>query len=108
MANSLVTIGIFTSAERLREQLVQHLHENDLRQGLSLALFVERPWSHYLREMSQDRTYGDHLTLQVAADILGISISIWSSLGPEAAVEILSQNIEAPLGHIFPGHFAEN
>ena len=71
MANSLATIGLFTSAERLREQLVQYLHENDVMQGLSLALFVERPWSQYLRRMSQDGTYGDRLTLQVAADMLG-------------------------------------
>ena len=77
-------------------------------QGLSLALFVERPWSQYLRRMSQDGTYGDRLTLQVAADMLGISISVRSSLGPEAAVEILPQNIEAPLGHIYLGQFAEN
>ena len=31
MANSLATIGLFTSAERLREQLVQYLHKNDVR-----------------------------------------------------------------------------
>ena len=75
---------------------------------MSLALFVERPWSQYLREMSQDGTCGNHLTLQVAADMLGISINVRSSLRPEAAVEILSRNIEALLGHIFLGHFAEN
>ena len=71
-------------------------------------MFVERPWSWYLREMSYDGTYSDPLTLQVAADMLCIVISVRSSLGPGAAVKILPQNIEAPLGHIFLGHFTKN
>ncbi|KAL9959957.1 hypothetical protein ACROYT_G033336 [Oculina patagonica] len=64
------------------------------------------PWDRYLTAMSQDGEYGDHLTLQAAADIFNIEIVVVSSLGPDATV-VISPTSSIPVATIQLGHFAE-
>ena len=54
----------------------------------TLELFAGRPWEIYFREMEQDRTYGDQVTLQAISDICAIRICVLSTLGVSAGVEI--------------------
>ena len=62
-------LGIFRSAETIREEVVQYLEEHpNNAEGIPLQLFVAVPWSQYMREMLTDDTYGDQLTFQTAAD----------------------------------------
>lgn len=56
--------------------------------------------------MARDGTYGDHLTLQAAADLLNVEFIVISSLGP-AAKTILSPTDWLPLCSFHIGHFAE-
>ena len=62
-------LGIFRSAETIREEVVQYFedHPNNA-EGIPLALFAAVPWSQYMREMLTYDTYGDQLTCQTAAD----------------------------------------
>ena len=56
--------------------------------------------------MAQDGTYGDHLTLQVAADLYNVDFTVISSLGPSATT-IISPLQSLPLDSFHIGHFAE-
>ena len=62
-------LGIFRSAETIREEVVQYFedHPNNA-EGIPLELFAAVPWSQYMREMLTDDTYGDQLTFQTATD----------------------------------------
>ena len=62
-------LGIFRSAETIREEVVQYLedHPNNA-EGIPLEIFAAMPCSPYMREMLTNDTYGDQLTLQAAAD----------------------------------------
>ena len=51
--------------------------------------FTVVPWPTYIENIARDGTYGDHLTLQVTADILNVDFFVISSLGP-AATTIIS------------------
>ncbi|KAJ7391203.1 hypothetical protein OS493_019334 [Desmophyllum pertusum] len=65
-----MNIGVFRSVETLRKEIVSFLesHPNS-PDGTPLELFTGTPWSQYLRLMARTGTYGDHLTLQAAADV---------------------------------------
>ena len=65
------------------------------------------PWDKYLESMACDRTYGDHLTLQAAANVFQIQIIVFSTLGPIATQVISPANGGNPLCSLHLGHFAE-
>ena len=56
----------------LRQRVVDHLEANkDVFAG-----FVPAPWASYVRAMRKQGTWGDHCTLLVAADLLGIRVQV--------------------------------
>ena len=97
----LRSIGLYQSVETLREQVVQYLENHPHMQN-----FVTVTWPTYLGNMARDGTYGDHLTLQAAADLLNVEFIVISSLGP-AATTIISPTDSLPLCSFHIGHFAE-
>ena len=68
--------------------------------------FTAVTWPTYLENMARDGAYGDHLTLQVAADLLNVEFIVISSLGP-AATTIISPTDSLPLCSFHIVHFAE-
>lgn len=56
--------------------------------------------------MARDGTYGDHITLQAAADVFNIQIVIYSTLGKMATQRISPMN-SSPTATFYLGHFAE-
>ena len=66
-------------------------------------MFAFVPWSDYLFNMARDGTYGDEITLQAIADCYSITISVVSTLGPDAAHNIIPNSghigVELCLGH---------
>lgn len=57
--------------------------------------------------MACDGTYGDHLTLQAAANVFQIQIIVFSTLGPTATQVISPANGGDPLCTLHLGHFAD-
>ena len=100
-------LGIFRSAETIREEVVQYLedHPNNA-EGIPLELFAAMPWSQYLREMLTDGTYGEQLTLQAAADLCNIQIVVFSTLGANETA-VISPSFSNPIATIHLGHYAE-
>ena len=103
----LRSIGIERSPETLRREIVRYLQQNpnDL-EGFPLELFVGQRWSDYLAEMIKDGTYGDHITLQAAANIFNVQFTVHSSLGVEANTVISSFGHNG-VANFNLGHFAE-
>ena len=56
--------------------------------------------------MACNGTYGDHLTLQAAADVFNIQIVVYSTLGTLATQTISPMN-GSPIATFYLGHFAE-
>ena len=80
-------LGIFRSQETLRKEIVQYLEENPLDvDGFPLLVLVPEfnSWEDYLQYMARSNTFGDQLTLYVAANLLNIIIQVISTLGPGA------------------------
>ncbi|KAL9960366.1 hypothetical protein ACROYT_G033814 [Oculina patagonica] len=103
----LQRLGFYRSEESIREEIVRYLTQNPFNaDGIPLENFAAMPWDRYLTAMSQDGEYGDHLTLQAAADIFNIEIVVVSSLGPDATV-VISPTSSIPVATIQLGHFAE-
>ena len=69
--------------------------------------FTDLPWPAYLSAMSQNGTFGDHITLQAASDLYNVEFEVLSSNGPgyTTTVSPMSAN---PLCTFILGHFAEN
>ena len=91
----------------MREEIVSYLesHPNS-PDGIPMELFAGIPWDQYLGLMARDGTYGDHLTLQAAADVFNIQIVIYSTLGTMATQTISPMN-SSPTVTFYLGHFAE-
>ena len=68
--------------------------------------FTLDAWPTYLQNMAKNGTYGDHLTLQAAADLFNVEFIVISSPGPAAATVISPQN-SVPISSFYIGHFAE-
>ena len=91
----------------MREEIVAYLesHPNS-PDGTPMELLAGAPWDQYLRLMGRDGTYGDHLTLQAAADVFNIQIVIYSTLGT-MATQTISPTNSSPIATFYLGHFAE-
>lgn len=59
------------------------------------ADFADDDYHSYVSNMAKDGTWGDHITLQAAADVLGVRILIVSSYQEECIIEILP-HLEQP------------
>eukprot|EP00931_Biecheleriopsis_adriatica_P121099 TRINITY_DN96179_c0_g1_i1.p1 TRINITY_DN96179_c0_g1~~TRINITY_DN96179_c0_g1_i1.p1 ORF type:complete len:207 (+),score=37.33 TRINITY_DN96179_c0_g1_i1:46-621(+) len=69
----------------VREQVV-----NQLRAAAEhYRGFVPGRFEDYLVDMSRDGTWGDHVTLQAAADVLGLKIHVLTDHLSEAFIEVL-------------------
>ena len=75
--------------------------------GFPLNLYTEVPFSKYLDNMSNDGTYGDEITLRVAAKLFNIGFVLVSTLGRAAEVMVTPINF-SPQSRAFLEHFAEN
>ncbi|XP_058770036.1 OVARIAN TUMOR DOMAIN-containing deubiquitinating enzyme 12 isoform X1 [Vicia villosa] len=71
----------------VREQIVQQLKsDSDLYAG-----YVPMAYSEYLKKMSKSGEWGDHVTLQAAADWYGVKIFVITSFKDTCYIEILPQ-----------------
>ncbi|CAJ2629585.1 OVARIAN TUMOR DOMAIN-containing deubiquitinating enzyme 12 isoform X2 [Trifolium pratense] len=71
----------------VREQIVQQLKSDpDLYAG-----YVPMTYSEYLKKMSKSGEWGDHVTLQAAADWYGVKIFVITSFKDTCYIEILPQ-----------------
>ena len=89
MSYILNRIGLPTSPSILRQNVVEYLRHNPTNNASQPSeFFVGRPWEIYLREMEQDGTYGDQITLQTISNIYTFQICVLSTLGlgPDADV----------------------
>lgn len=112
VAHQLRLIGIHRSPITLRSEVVNDLIHNPYTTVAHVHLreFVG-DWSQYILSMSQDGTYGDHVTLQRAAHIYNVQFIVHSSLGPTATQVIsptgsrLDRNLPIlTIGHLAEGH----
>ena len=109
-------LGIFRSLATLRDEIVQNLRSNPFTINVTpLSHYVDgNDWDAYLDSMSRCGTYGDHLTLQRAAEIFNVQFLIISTLGIDASSIISPSNTYSGslpllvLGHIAEGHGEHN
>ena len=101
-------LGIHRSAETVREEIIKYLTNNPSNsEGMPLELFAATPWVEYLHSMAKNGTYGDQITLQVAADLYNIEIVVVSTLGPDATA-VISPASSTPAARVQLEHYAEN
>lgn len=108
----------------IRQCITEYLsRENDNKFDNSMSYyrdFVSRDkipptWDTYLKDMSKNRTFGDHITLQAAAKIFNVQILILSHLGRSSTVLISPKSRDThrfdDIDHSLPlfllGHAAE-
>ena len=107
IAHALSRYGIYRSTQSLRADIVRHLENNpNDRDGMSLELFMGRPFTHYVGQMARYGTYGDQLTLRAAPEIYNIQFTIISTLGAQRMADISPDGFNS-LGRITLGHFPE-
>ncbi|XP_045826013.1 OVARIAN TUMOR DOMAIN-containing deubiquitinating enzyme 10-like isoform X9 [Trifolium pratense] len=68
--------------------------------------YVPMKFSEYLENMSRSGEWGDHVTLQAAADLYGVRIFLMTSFKDTCCIEILP-SFEKPKGVIFISFWAE-
>ena len=108
LANQLSALGIFRSAEMMREEIVHYLQTTTVdNEGFPLLEFLPEfnSWEQYLECMARYNTFGDQITLFAAANLFNINIQVISTLGP-GAEHLFEPSSSVPLGIVFFGHFA--
>ena len=108
LANQLSALGIFRSAETMREEIVRYLQTTTVdNEGFPLLEFLPEfnSWEQYLEYMARYNTFGDQITLFAAANLFNINIQVISTLGP-GAEHLFEPSSSVPLGTVFLGHFA--
>ena len=60
------------------------------------SVFVPDDYSDYVRKMSKDGEWGDHLTLQAASDVYGRRICVLSTYEKNFLIEITPKNMRHP------------
>jgi hypothetical protein len=58
------------------------------RDADAYSVFVGEDYGSYVRDMSRQTTWGDHITLQAAADLYGVSMCVISSYKDNFVIEI--------------------
>ncbi|XP_019444318.1 PREDICTED: uncharacterized protein LOC109348371 isoform X2 [Lupinus angustifolius] len=86
----------------VRRQVVNQLKSNPEIYGG----YVPMEYDDYLGNMSKSGEWGDHVTLQAAADKYGVRIFVMTSFKDTCCIEILP-NFEKPKGVIFLSFWAE-
>ncbi|KAL5569369.1 hypothetical protein UlMin_025944 [Ulmus minor] len=86
----------------VREQIVQQLRSNPEM----YELYVPMAYADYLKKMSENGEWGDHVTLQAAADKYGVKIFVITSFKDTCSIEILP-HIQKPNRVIFLSFWAE-
>ena len=96
------------SPETVREEIVKYLTNNpNDSEGMPLELFAATPWAEYLHSVAKNGFYGDQITLQAAADLYNIEITVVSTLGPDA-IAMISPFSSIPTARVQLEHYAEN
>ena len=112
MADQLASLRLFHSSTTLRQGIVSVLVANPVGlDGTPLLNFVtDQNWDDYINGMGESGTYGDHITLQRAAQIFQIQFLVVSTLGVDAS-SVVSPTGEycedlptLVVGHIAEGH----
>ncbi|CAL0299531.1 unnamed protein product [Lupinus luteus] len=86
----------------VRRQIVNQLKSHpEIYEG-----YVPMEYSDYLEKMSKSGEWGDHVTLQAAADSYGVRIFVMTSFKDTCCIEILP-HFEKPKGVIFLSFWAE-
>ncbi|KAL1313730.1 hypothetical protein HN51_040336 [Arachis hypogaea] len=86
----------------VRRQVVNQLKSNpEIYDG-----YVPMEYGDYLEKMSRSGEWGDHVTLQAAADSFGVRIFVMTSFKDTCCIEILP-HFEKPKGVIFLSFWAE-
>ena len=92
----------------MRDNTVKYLNNNPTAaDGTPLQTFTDLPWPTYLSSMSQNGTFGDHITLQAASNLYNVAFLVLSSNGHgyETTVSPVAAN---PICTLILGHFAED
>ena len=72
----VLNIGIDRSNQTTRAEIVRYLNNNPCAaDGTPLQNFTDLPWAAYLSSMSQNGTFGDHITHQAASDLYKCRVS---------------------------------
>ncbi|KAI4351452.1 hypothetical protein L6164_005821 [Bauhinia variegata] len=75
----------------VRDEIVQQLKsQQELYSG-----YVPMAYSEYLKKMSKSGEWGDHVTLQAAADSYGVKIFVITSFKDTCYIEILPQTLKS-------------
>ncbi|KAJ1694655.1 hypothetical protein LUZ63_011353 [Rhynchospora breviuscula] len=86
----------------VREQVVSQLKSNrEMYEG-----YVPMPYNDYLEKLSRNGEWGDHVTLQAAADSYGVKIFVITSFKDTCYIEILPK-VERSKRVIFLSFWAE-
>ena len=67
-----------------------------MRNADDYSVFVPDDYSDYVRKMSKDGEWGDHLTLQAASDVYGRRICVLSTYEKNFLIEITPKNMRNP------------
>ena len=61
----------------MREDIVKYLSNNPTAaDGTPLKNFTDLPWPTYISSMSQNGTFGDHITLQAASNLYNVAFQV--------------------------------
>ena len=100
--------GFQGSLKALRAKIVSYLEANiNDPNGTTLDVYLDVPFSNYLNRVSTHETFGDQITLRVAAELLNIEFFIIFTLDKAAEATIVSQNFSLQ-GCFYLRHFPEN
>jgi hypothetical protein len=99
--DQLAKLGIIISENELRKHVVDYIKLN----LHNYEQYVEGPLEQYVYTMSQDGTYGDHISLHAIAQLYGVRINVVSAEGSNYDVSINSGASDRPT--IYLGHYAE-
>jgi hypothetical protein len=75
-----LSLGIEMGAADVRAAVVEAIREKRddayLPDGTTLASFITRPFDEYVSDMARQGTYGDHITLQLAATVFNVRLHV--------------------------------
>ena len=105
---SLENLVFRAHQKALRAKIVLYLEANiNDPNGTTLDVYMDVPFSNYLNRVSTHETFGDQITLRVAAELLNIEFFIIFTLDRAAEATIISQNFSLQ-DCFYLGHFPEN